>query len=275
MSLKFPHGFSTSRPISLQSNHFTRYSQNDSHNNISSSPSFQHSHRFPILPLMSLNINCSSRYDFSSSLPNQIHSFQPPVFSEGPLISKKTFPQSKAAELPVQPKRTLEELGIKLDHLNPEQQVQVRHLIESYSDVFATSYDTLRDYSCEYTCRIAMKPDAKPVHIRNFKHSVKDEIWIQQQVDEMLKNGIVKPSLSVYNSPLLIVSNAAKQTKRLVVDLRGVNETMTDLYTPLIKIEDLAESLAETNPKFFCSLDLLKGYMQVHVHELDQEIFSF
>ena len=33
--------------------------------------------------------------------------------------------------------------------------------------------------------------------------------------------------------------------------------------------------MAETNPKFFCSLDLLKGYMQVHVHELDQEIFSF
>ncbi len=165
MSLKFPHDFSTSQPISFQSNnshansthntHFIRYSQNYSHNNIASSPSFQHSHRFPILPLMSLNIappvafsrpprdrliqplmslniNCSSRHDSSSSLPNQIHSFQsfqPPVFSEGPLISKKTFPQSKAAELPVQPKRTLEELGIKLDHLNPEQQVQVRHNI--------------------------------------------------------------------------------------------------------------------------------------------------
>jgi len=223
----------------------------------------------PIIPLMSLNINNSSSSFRNSSCE------QSPVFSSAPTISKSEIPLSKTAPLPVQPKRTLEELGIKLDHLSPEQQIKVRHLIEEYSDVFATSSETLRDYASEYTCRIGMKHDAKPVHMRNFKHSVSDEIWIQNQVDEWEKHGIVRKCLSFYNSPLLIVSNAAKQSKRLCVDLRMVNSMMTPLFMPTIKIDDIAESLAETNPKFFCSWDLLKGYLQVNVHELDQEIFSF
>src|SRR6266496_4705283 len=192
--------------------------------------------------------------------------------SSFPGLSKSSTPLKP---LPTQPKRTLQELGIKLDHLTLEQQNQASILIQNYSDVFANSYDTLRDYASPFTCQIGLKPDAQPVHLRNYKHSVADQAWIQQQCDEMEANGIIEKSLSYYNSPLLIVSNAAKGTRRLCLDCRAINKSMTLTHQPMIRIDEIGEHLAISNPKFFCSLDFLKGYHQVNLEESSKPLFGF
>jgi len=47
--------------------------------------------------------------------------------------------------------------------------------------------------------------DEEPVYIKNYRspHSQKDEI--QAQVQKLIKDKIVEPSVSAYNSPLLLV----------------------------------------------------------------------
>ena len=60
---------------------------------------------------------------------------------------------------------------------------------------------------------------------------------------------------------------------RVCIDYRQLNQmTIKDAF-PLPRIEDCIESLKET--QYFSSLDLTQGYLQVKVHEADQQKTAF
>ena len=68
---------------------------------------------------------------------------------------------------------------------------------------------------------------------------------ITRQVDELLKNKIIKPSQSPYNTPVWIVPKKpdSQRKRRMVLDFRKLNEkTIGDSY-PLPNINDIFDSL--------------------------------
>ncbi|XP_036150748.1 uncharacterized protein LOC118648534 [Monomorium pharaonis] len=103
----------------------------------------------------------------------------------------------------------------------------------------------------------------------------KDEI--DRQVGELLKNDVIKPSTSPYNSPLWIVPKKAdsKGNKRwrLVIDFRSLNEkTLGDAY-PLPNITEILDQLGSA--KYFSVFDLASGFHQIPMHESDAPKTAF
>ena len=88
-----------------------------------------------------------------------------------------------------------------------------------------------------------------------------------QLVQEMLEQGVIKPSPSPRASPIVLVAERDGSTY-FCVDYRRLNSfTKMDVY-PLPRMDD-SDLLAET--QFFSSLDLASGYWQVGMDKESQE----
>ena len=88
----------------------------------------------------------------------------------------------------------------------------------------------------------------------------------KKQIEELLQQGFIRPSVSPYGSPILFV-HKMEGTFRMVIDYRQINNlTVKDKY-PLPRIDDLLDSLQGAN--VFSSFDLLSGYHQVRLLETD------
>jgi len=81
----------------------------------------------------------------------------------------------------------------------------------------------------------------------------------------MLDDGIIHPSMSQWNAPLLIVPKktdaSGKQKLRIVVDFRKLNDLTIGDSFPLPNITDILDQLG--NAKYFSTLDLASGYHQI------------
>jgi len=102
--------------------------------------------------------------------------------------------------------------------------------------------------------------------------------FVNSEVKQMLKDGIIRPSRSPYNSPTWVVDKKGTDVygnpkKRLVIDFRKLNEqTIPDRYpTPSIPV--ILANLGKA--KFFTTLDLKSGYHQIYLAEHDREKTSF
>jgi hypothetical protein len=87
----------------------------------------------------------------------------------------------------------------------------------------------------------------------------------------MLKQNIIRPSVSRYNSPPWVVpkkSDASGQRKwRTVIDYRSLNNvTVGDSY-PLPNIDNILDQLGHS--KYFTTLDLASGFNQIPVAQQD------
>ncbi|KMQ92094.1 enzymatic polyprotein endonuclease reverse [Lasius niger] len=88
----------------------------------------------------------------------------------------------------------------------------------------------------------------------------------------MLRNGIIRPSTSQWNVPLLVVPKKAdasiKPKLRVVVDFRKLNDLTIGDSFPLPNITDILDQLG--NAKYFTILDLVSGYHQIPMEESDK-----
>ncbi|GBP00092.1 Retrovirus-related Pol polyprotein from transposon 297 [Eumeta japonica] len=117
---------------------------------------------------------------------------------------------------------------------------------------------------------------SNPINQRQYRlpHVHKEEI--NRQVSELLKEGIISPSVSPWNSPILLVpkkSQDGQKTFRLVVDFRKLNEATIKQVFPIPRIDEILDQLG--NSRYFTTLDLASGYHQVLVHEQDRAKTAF
>jgi len=151
----------------------------------------------------------------------------------------------------------------KLNHLQSWQKEELLTLLDKYSDCFSDTpgFCSLVEHEIPILNSFVPKrlaPYKIPVNLRN---------EVEQQIQELLSLGIIRPSKSPMASPVVCVLKGrdGKGGVRLAVDYRYVNKhTVPDSY-PLPDISDLIQTVG--NASLISTFDTTKGYYQTPVKE--------
>jgi len=120
------------------------------------------------------------------------------------------------------------------EHLNAEEKKFLRATCFVYSDVFYLPGDKL---SCTNAAKhtIQLEPGVTAINTRPYPLPESQKEETGRQVEQLAEDGIIAPSESPWNSPLLIVPKKVepdgKPKCRMVVDFRRLNDkTVGDAY---------------------------------------------
>ena len=154
--------------------------------------------------------------------------------------------------------------------LTGEQIGQLQNLVLQYSDVFADNpKKPNRTNLMEH--RIITE-NALPVHTKTRRIPAAWSKEVNDQIEEMLKHDIIRPSSSPWNSPLLLVKKK-DDSMRFVLDFRGLNDvTKKDNY-PLPHIRDVIDKMEDC--RFWTTLDAASAYWSMPLCPEDKEKTAF
>jgi hypothetical protein len=119
---------------------------------------------------------------------------------------------------------------------------------------------------------ISLLPDTVYVNSRPYKYSPQQKDEIEKQVAQMLKTGIVVPSLSPFASPVLLVKKK-DGTWRFCVDYRKRNAAAIKNKFPMPVIDEFIDEIA--GAAYFTKLDLNSGFHQIRMAPMDEYNTAF
>ena len=154
--------------------------------------------------------------------------------------------------------------------LAAKMQQELQHVLSQNADVFA--YDPKAPRECSVASHTIQSKDNRVCFSKVKRIPNKWKQDVDRQVDEMVKNDIIRQSKSSYNSNPLLVDKKDK-TKRFVIDFRNLNETTVPDSYPLPNVDDLIDQCYGCN--FFSQLDLASGYWGVPIVENDKHKTAF
>ena len=148
---------------------------------------------------------------------------------------------------------------------------ELTNLLSSYKDVVALEGDRLGKTDIIKHV-IDVPKDSKPIYIPAYRVAYSYKDIIDKEVEKMREEDIIEPSRSPWSFPLLVVPKKDK-TYRVVVDFRRLNSiTKTDPY-PMPSMRDLIPTIGKK--KFFSTIDLLQGFLQIPLDEESRQLTSF
>lgn len=164
---------------------------------------------------------------------------------------------------------------IRTDHMNYEEKSEIEKLIQEYADILHIEGNTLT-----FTNKIKHEirtTDELPVYSRTYRYPQIHKAEVQNQIESMLDQNIIRHSYSPWNSPVWVVPKKAdasgKKKWRLVIDYRKLNEkTIADRY-PIPNINDLLDKLGRC--QYFTTIDLASGFHQIEIDEKSIEKTAF
>lgn len=142
-------------------------------------------------------------------------------------------------------------------------------ILQKHRRVFDTSKHTI---ARTHLPHIIVTGDHPPVSVRPYYRTVEQRKELQQEIDKLLLDNIVRPSTSPWSSPV-ILKKKPDGTFRFLVDFRRLNAiTKKDAY-PQPSAEELLYRLS--GHSYFTKLDLKSGYFQIPIAESDKEKTGF
>ena len=167
--------------------------------------------------------------------------------------------------------------SLRLDYLNNEEKDHLKNLVLKFKNRFLLEGQHLG--AANTVMHRIITTDDIPVNIKQYKFpiSLTEEVNRHRQMEKLLKEGIIKPSSSPYNSSLWLVTKKMdvllKPKWRLVSDFSVLNEnTITDAY-PLPDITQIIDQVG--GHKYYTVLDLASGFHQILMDPRDVHKTAF
>ncbi|GFW67946.1 retrovirus-related Pol polyprotein from transposon 17.6 [Trichonephila clavipes] len=112
----------------------------------------------------------------------------------------------------------------------------------------------------------------QPVRTKPYRMSHRQNEILKNEINRMLKLGIIEVGESDYMSPMILVEIAGKEP-RPCIDYRKLNGIIRTEYFPLPNIEERVEKVSAA--KFITVFDLSKGYWQIPLSKTAQRYAAF
>ena len=113
-----------------------------------------------------------------------------------------------------------------------------------------------------------------PVRQLPYRASPKIEAEINKQIEEMSSSGIIEPSTSMWQSPVVMVKKKSNEM-RFTIDYRNLNKVTKQIFFPLPRLDNVFNKLGQANASWFSTLDLASGFWQVPLDPETKEKTSF
>lgn len=131
-------------------------------------------------------------------------------------------------------------------------------LLDEFDDLLQATDSLPPSRQCNHS--IPLIPGSQPFYIRPYRYppALKDEI--ERQVQEMLSQGLIQPSSSMFSSPVLLVKKK-DLSYRFCVDFRKLNSMTIKSKYPVPVIDQHLDELHHAS--WFTKLDLRAGFHQI------------
>ena len=115
----------------------------------------------------------------------------------------------------------------------------------------------------------------RPIATKSRRYNLEDRKFIQNQVDQLLKEGIIQPSSSPWRAQVVIATDECnRHKKRMCEDYSQTINIYTELDAyPLPRIDDMVNELAQY--KIFSTFDLSSAYHQIKIIDSEQKFTAF
>jgi hypothetical protein len=138
------------------------------------------------------------------------------------------------------------------------------------SSVFRESLESIRTTG-EPIEAIPTIPGSRPPTRGLGRYSKVEREELQKHIDDLLKQGLIEPSLSPYAAAALVVPkyrpDGSVKGWRLVIDYRMLNAITVKYQFPMPRIDDVMDSL--DGALFYSSCDATHGFWQLRLHDSD------
>ena len=141
----------------------------------------------------------------------------------------------------------------------------VDQTIEDFQHIFATAENPI-GLCTEGKCTIETNYHP-PIRQQPYRMPLAKRYLVEEQIKEMLEAGVIRPSTSLWASPITLVPKKSGNEMRFCVDYRKINAISTKDSYPLPLIQDIFDSMGSA--KIFSTLDLKAGYWQIPMRESD------
>lgn len=158
--------------------------------------------------------------------------------------------------------------GLKVDHLEYEQACRLVKILDEYPDVLTDRLGVTN--KMEYKILLT---DQIPVRQSPYRLSPPKMRELRKIINQQLKDGVIRPSVSPYASPVFLVKKPSGQGFRPVVDYRLLNQKVVLESVPLPDLHNCFTWFA--GAQYFTVLDLNQAYHQVPLAEESKALTAF
>ena len=173
-------------------------------------------------------------------------------------------------DVPVMPSLNQKEFAedVKMNEfLDESQKKELSQLLCEFQDVFT---DVPKKTTAS-ECKIFLTSE-DPIRTPPYKVPQALKETLDQEVDNMLRLGIIEQADSPYGHPVVMVKKP-DGSNRFCIDFRRLNNVTVFNPEPMPDPKDLFATLGTS--KFFSKLDMTKGYWQIPMRESDKDKTAF
>ncbi|KAL0152849.1 hypothetical protein M9458_051843 [Cirrhinus mrigala] len=156
---------------------------------------------------------------------------------------------------------TLQEPAVVDTNPNPSaaQKAELQHLVGQFQDIFSDTPGQTNIISHDIRTPPGVIVRQRPYRVPESRRQA-----IEEEIQKMLKLGVIEPSWSPWSSPIVLVPKP-DGTLRFCNDYRRLNEVSDFDSYPMPRVDELLERLGRA--RYITTLDLTKGYWQVPLTE--------